>query len=356
MEETNLNEVTGSLKLTARGIGWRYFIFSVSVTVLQLVYAGIINFMTEKYPDAAFLKGDFTTYLQIILPTYCIGFPLLFLLLKKLPKTEIEKKKMGFGKILLAILIGAGICGIGTIIGLLAETIVMAPFGINILENNGVADLMLNSGPFWRILTVGILAPIVEEFIFRKLLIDRVIKHGEFVAVMMSGIIFGLFHGNFRQFFFATGLGMFFALIYARTGKVWYTILLHMVINLSSSVITVELSMKVLSNMEVVEKIEELVSTDMNAYMEYIMQPEISGVILWIAAYGLWMMVLMFCSFIGAILLLVFRKKLRLNPAPADTKKSTLFSASFFNWGMLLFVLSCIALFVIYYGSMIAAR
>ncbi len=342
-----------ALKKTAAGIGWRYFVFTIIVMVAQFGFAFFIGMLMGIFPKAEWLQGSWVQFMTIIIPTYCIAFPLLALLLKKMPKVEIPKKKMSVWKIALAVLMGAGICGIGMVLGTVTETLILLPFGGSSTDANALAELMIGSDAFWRILTVGILAPIVEEFIFRKLLIDRVIKYGEFVAVMLSGLMFGLFHGNFNQFFFATGLGMLYAFIYARTGKVWYTIILHAVVNLTSSVVTVALASKVLSNIDVVNKISELASTDFNAYMEYAMQPEVSGIIMWLAVYGLWMMFLALCALAGIILMIVFRKKFKLKSTEVPMKKGKLFANSFFNWGMILFILGCMSIFVINYVSVI---
>ena len=62
----------------------------------------------------------------------------------------------------------------------------------------------------------------------------------------MSGIMFGLLHGNFQQFFFAALVGMLFAYVYIRTGRIRYSIYLHMAINLSSSLVVQTLLQKML--------------------------------------------------------------------------------------------------------------
>ena len=49
-------------------------------------------------------------------------------------------------------------------------------------------------------------------------------------------MIFGLCHGNFYQFFYAFGIGLVFGYIYTRTGRIRYTIVLHMIINFLGSV------------------------------------------------------------------------------------------------------------------------
>lgn len=332
------------MKKVAVKIGWKYFVFGVVVIIAQYIYAWLLP---EKY-----YTESWANFLQIIIPTYCIAFPVLCLLVCKMPKVQIEKKKMGFWKIVLTVIIGSGICGVGMVIGTVVGELITLPFGVSASDNNSLGNLMIMSDPFWRILTVGILAPIFEELIFRKLLIDRVIKYGEFCAIMMSGIMFGLFHGNFAQFFFATGLGMLFAFVYARTGKIWYTILLHMVVNMTTSVITTPLAMKVLEHMEVINKISEL-STRPNELMAYLENPEVMQVYGYMMVYACWMMFLAVCALTGVILFFVFLKKFKLKETPMGVKNGTVFLKSFVNGGMILFILMSAFLFVLYYVSMI---
>ena len=332
------------MKKVAVKIGWKYFVFGVVVIIAQYIYAWLLP---EKY-----YTESWANFLQIIIPTYCIAFPLLCLLVCKMPKVQIEKKKMGFWKIVLTVIIGSGICGVGMVIGTVVGELITLPFGVSASDNNSLGNLMIMSDPFWRILTVGILAPIFEELIFRKLLIDRVIKYGEFCAIMMSGIMFGLFHGNFAQFFFATGLGMLFAFVYARTGKIWYTILLHMVVNMTTSVVTTPLAMKVLEHMEVINKISEL-STRPNELMAYLENPEVMQVYGYMMVYACWMMFLAVCALTGVILFFVFLKKFKLKETPMGVKNGTVFLKSFVNGGMILFILMSAFLFVLYYVSMI---
>lgn len=332
------------MKKAAVKIGWKYFVFGVVVIIAQYIYAWLLP---EKY-----YTESWANFLQIIIPTYCIAFPVLCLLVCKMPKVQIEKKKMGFWKIVLTVIIGSGICGVGMVIGTVVGELITLPFGVSASDNNSLGNLMIMSDPFWRILTVGILAPIFEELIFRKLLIDRVIKYGEFCAIMMSGIMFGLFHGNFAQFFFATGLGMLFAFVYARTGKIWYTILLHMVVNMTTSVITTPLAMKVLEHMEVINKISEL-STRPNELMAYLENPEVMQVYGYMMVYACWMMFLAVCALTGVILFFVFLKKFKLKETPMGVNNGTVFLKSFVNGGMILFILMSAFLFVLYYVSMI---
>ena len=74
-----------------------------------------------------------------------------------------------------------------------------------------------------------------EELLFRKLLTERIVKYGELPAVLASGLFFGLFHGNLNQFSYAFLIGLFLGFIYVKTGKLRYTIGLHMAINFIGS-------------------------------------------------------------------------------------------------------------------------
>jgi uncharacterized membrane protein len=53
----------------------------------------------------------------------------------------------------------------------------------------------------------------------------------------MSALLFGLFHGSLNQLCYAFLLGLVFGYVYIRTGKLRYTIMLHIGINSLSTVL-----------------------------------------------------------------------------------------------------------------------
>jgi membrane protease YdiL (CAAX protease family) len=77
-----------------------------------------------------------------------------------------------------------------------------------------------------------IIGPIAEEILCRYLLVGKLRAYGEKTAVIMGGLFFGLFHGNLEQFFYSALVGMLWSYIYLKTGKLKYTIFLHMTMNL----------------------------------------------------------------------------------------------------------------------------
>lgn len=97
---------------------------------------------------------------------------------------------------------------------------------------NRINDVILGSD--WRVnaLFIGLLAPVCEEWIFRKEIISRLRRYGEKTAIMFSALAFALFHMNVFQFFYAFGLGLMFGYVYTRTSRLRYSVAMHMLINL----------------------------------------------------------------------------------------------------------------------------
>lgn len=99
-----------------------------------------------------------------------------------------------------------------------------------------LTESTMEGQPVWLLfLTVGVLAPIAEELVFRGLVYRRMKDwiHPA-AAIIFSSLIFGIYHGNMVQFLYASLMGMLLAVIYQRTGTLWTSILAHIAANLWS--------------------------------------------------------------------------------------------------------------------------
>jgi membrane protease YdiL (CAAX protease family) len=87
-------------------------------------------------------------------------------------------------------------------------------------------------------LSIGIIGPIVEEFIFREAILGWMLRGGvnKWVAITASAIVFGLIHANPAQIPFATVIGFIFGIIYYKTGNIVITSILH-ILNNSTAVL-----------------------------------------------------------------------------------------------------------------------
>lgn len=91
-----------------------------------------------------------------------------------------------------------------------------------------------------QLLFMAVIPAMVEEFLFRGIFFHSYRKNGVFGAALMSALIFGMFHMNFNQFFYAFALGVIFALLVEATGSLFASMLAHFSAN-SYSVIVLRL-------------------------------------------------------------------------------------------------------------------
>ncbi|WP_276956671.1 CPBP family intramembrane glutamic endopeptidase [Methanobrevibacter woesei] len=213
-------------------IGLNYTFFGVFAIIMQIIIINIIGFTNPIILNDINLTSIIASVCNYILP-----LPIFLYLMNKLEKQEINSNKLTIKKFIVYIAISLTLMWIGNLIRLTITEILG-----NLIQSeiaNPIVETIDSSSIYTNLLLMVIMAPIFEEIIFRKLLIDRTIKYGKGVSILLSALIFGLFHGNLNQFFYAFLIGGFFAYVYIKTGKIIYTILLHLTVNFFGSIISV---------------------------------------------------------------------------------------------------------------------
>ena len=170
---------------------------------------------------------------------YAIATPLSLLIFQAAPKQRPQRQDLEL-HVFLGLL---GVCFLLTYLGGQFGNMLNALIGAitGEIPTNDLTETVMQM-PFWaNLLFTAILAPIFEEILCRKLMIDRLAQYGDLPAILISGISFGLVHGNFYQFFYAAAVGILFGYVYIKTGKLRYTIAMHMILNFVGSVYVVEL-------------------------------------------------------------------------------------------------------------------
>ena len=78
-----------------------------------------------------------------------------------------------------------------------------------------------------------IMAPIVEELVFRGLLMTRVFNSNSIVGLIVSSFLFGLVHipNSVGAWIIYGGMGVALATVYRTTKKLEYSIMAHMINN-----------------------------------------------------------------------------------------------------------------------------
>ncbi|MGT2745265.1 CPBP family intramembrane glutamic endopeptidase [Streptococcus phocae subsp. phocae] len=90
--------------------------------------------------------------------------------------------------------------------------------------------------PIFIVLILTIMAPVVEEIVFRGLLYGKLFGTDSYVGLVFSSILFGLIHmltdlSSLGSWFIYGGMGLVLGFIYHKTKKLEYTILVHFLNN-----------------------------------------------------------------------------------------------------------------------------
>lgn len=220
-------------------IGWIYTIYIFVTIGAQLVIGSVIALFQDRLPMWVYDGNMLMLLSQLVM--YGIAFPVFALLMRSLPPCRMAKpKRIRAKQFLILLVVCFGAVYIGNLVGSGLMKFVEIMTGTKNI--NPVDDLLGGMNLAVIGLTTVVIAPVMEELMFRKYLVDRLVPYGQKTAVVMSGLAFALFHGNFYQFFYAALLGMIFAYIYSSTGKIRYTITLHMIINFVGGVLVLLLS------------------------------------------------------------------------------------------------------------------
>lgn len=296
-------------------IGLSILTILVLASIIQIAMLGTA---LNHFPDL--LMGSWGIWIVTFVPQYAIAMPVGMLMLKKVPAHRPESRKLGlsrgvkFGFICIFMMYAGNLLGtlVTTVAGLLFSTEVINPLMDYITGDNLTAQLLI----------VVILAPMLEELIFRRILIDRMGTYGGKTAVLLSALLFGLYHGNFSQFFYAFGLGLAFGYIYLNTGRLRYSVIAHMVINFMGSILAPELLKRLPT-----EPAEGVLSP-------------------WTLAYGGYVLLLIAGSLTGLVLLCMNAGNLRFPAGDLELPRGKRFRVSCLNAGMLLMILICAVLMI----------
>lgn len=110
-------------------------------------------------------------------------------------------------------------------------TTLFANQGIVIPEADFSVDQTTFIAGFSMFLYMVILAPIIEEIVYRGFVLKLISPYGKTVSIVLSAFIFGFMHGNLSQFVTAFATGLVFSAVAVKTGSILPTIIMHMMNN-----------------------------------------------------------------------------------------------------------------------------
>ncbi len=207
--------------------------------------AGYIGAMMVSLEAAMFLLGillqflsglfsmDLQSFLLIYAVIYSVGMALPAVVVSRVmgrryspftPARSIDPPDAFFG-----ILSAVGICMTANIVVnvlmLFFESVgVPEPQMPDYLQPN-VSSLLLNLFVF------AVLPALFEELVFRGYVLSALRVHGDWFAVIVSALLFGLMHGNVAQIPFALIVGIALGWLYIMTDNFWIPVAVHLINN-----------------------------------------------------------------------------------------------------------------------------
>lgn len=305
----------------------------LAMTVIILAASvGQVLWVLIPSEDSWMVASSWGFWLGSFLPLYVLAMPLGFLILKTLPAQAPEEHKLPGSALYVLIPVMLFFTISGNLVGTGLSGILS-----NGNAENAVETYASDSNPI-KIVFLVILAPILEELLCRKLIIDRTRQYGEKLAVVFSGFVFGVFHQNFFQFFYAFTLGMLLAYVYIRTGRLRYCILLHGGLNLWGGIIP-SLFQPLLDS-EAYQIVLEGTASEAEFLAAY------QEIQLAVALSNMYSMATIGLAIVGAVLLFIKRKELVWKDAECELPDRRIRTA-YLNVGMIVYILLCAGSFVL---------
>lgn len=190
------------------------------VTVLGISYIlGFFNIFNQvqKIVSINSLVGPLATL---------IWYPIVFKMLKNLPRENTTKEEFSKKSLFKFFWIACSLMYMGSFL----ITQVIYFLSKNNLANP-IADALWGDEWIISVIYMIVLAPILEELLFRKLFISVVLPYGERLALIFSSVCFSLMHGNLVQIFYTFMGGLVLGYVYIKSKNIKDTILLHFCIN-----------------------------------------------------------------------------------------------------------------------------
>lgn len=312
------------------------FDFAAAKKVFSRIGFSLIIFIAVSYAAVFLLElvclwllpeGAFDASLSVALSSlamYGVGVPVFYLLVRGIAPEKKETGKARFSTLLILFCITTGFMYVGSLFGSFVYDFVGEKFGLYPYE--ATLEVVQNIPWYIALLFTVMLAPIFEELVFRKLIIDRVSVYGEKLAILFSAILFAFFHMSIQQFFYAFLAGLVFGYLYIRTRKLIYPVILHALVNFFGSVVPLLL-------MEYAGYEELLAAGTPEKMLETAAANPIGYAVIMIYSVALLALV-----FGGFALTFVYSKKLHFDESPLQLPRDSEATVAFTGVGVIIFI------------------
>ena len=227
-----------ALKRTALSVGLSIIIYFVSSFAMSIGLAYPTSYLLERVTTVEAYDVVYEIYIMLsyLLPMVLAILPIA--ILTQIPlRVAIPMRRVPARVTVPSVMFILGCSVIGVLItSVLLTFFQSAGLGYNV-EMPPVPQTDI--GIVLYLITMSILPAIFEELLFRGYIMQSLRRFGDWFAVIVSSVVFALFHGNFAQLPNAFIMGLAIGLVAVRTGSLIPGMILHFVNNLLASLLDI---------------------------------------------------------------------------------------------------------------------
>ena len=210
----------------------------LALALWWIIYKGYAAFIEPLFADS--IPETLVLVLRSMVVPYTLGIGACYLVLRGMAKGELlGDMKATPGLVIKGFLVQQGLAmPVVIIVNIICNI-------LGITSNGMTADEIFGNNWLFYLILLLVFAPIFEELLFRKLILDRLLVLGEVPAIIISAVLFGLPHiysQGVPLFFGTCIIALVFAYVRIHTGKMWPAILLHSLFNIYGSYFTLTLA------------------------------------------------------------------------------------------------------------------
>ena len=214
----------------------RYFAIPILAIALHFLLSNLLYFLVERLvldvfhiPSQQFMKHSYWGEILIYAVLILVFFTLYNLLWRK--DISEPRTATNFKDVLGSLVVGFGICGISGLWIMLAEQLPSLQKSVEAM--NAGTENIAGGNAFGTFMIAVIAAPVVEEILFRGIVLRSMRKFAPaWAAILISSVLFGVYHLNIVQAAYATLMGIAAGILYEKKRNLLFPILVHFANNL----------------------------------------------------------------------------------------------------------------------------
>lgn len=217
----------------------------VILTYLIMQFSGLL-FVPILLLTLPIGRQDAVVYWTIF--SFIIALIIVLILMKPDMKMAQSRNTASIGSVILWSFAGIFMAYFAQAIAVTIETNVF-----NIKQGSQNTKMIMDitrSAPIFMIIP-AIIAPILEELIFRKIIFGALYSRTNFfIAATLSALIFGIIHGEPQHILIYASMGFVFAFLYVKTKRIIVPIIVHMALNSISVIVQFSLDPEDIEKMQ----------------------------------------------------------------------------------------------------------